>query len=256
MMLLQPDDGLECLADCTVHSVVYLASAQWWSARVAPLDNSALWGNGALRGDLRGGTDYVMLSTEVWKQLLRIYGGGPGLPVPVLEGRPDLALLPFLVDITLSDPAERRSFLLSSQHSLAQAKIYICSLLDEDPDLCSLSPMDSVEPETPLIALYPYQLRLSRSELDDTLSTPRTRSTGKSHAGASSPVLRGWAEDEKLPEVGRPRPVRSDKAVVQERVLTALLLPRLSLRLKPLEAIVRDLALLDKDPCVEYEENK
>lgn len=241
-----------------MHSVVYLVNAQWWCARAAPLDNSPLWENGALRSGLQGERDYVLLSKEAWKQLLQIYGGGPSLPVPVLQGLPDLALLPFLVDITLRDPPEHRLFLLSSQHTLFQAKCYICVLLDEDPDLCSLSPAESVEPETPLLALSSFELTLSPAGLDDTISTPRTRSTGKSHTGASSPVLRGWAEDEKLPEVERPLPVRlrSDKAVVQERVLTALLLPRLSLRLKPLEAIVRDLALLDKDPCVEYEENK
>ena len=257
-MLPQPDDGLEVVVDCCVHKVVYLVSKVWWDTRAAALDNSSLCQGDSLRRDLTRDQDYVLVTPPVWRQLLHTYSGGPSLPVPIVQGLPDLAVEPFQVQIQLSEVPERQCLLLSLHHTLTQAKVYICTLLDEDPEGCSLEFTEPVEPETPLAALFPGELLLHRTALDETLSTPRTRSTGTCHLGASSPLLRGWEEDEKLPEMVREPVVqlRSDKAVVQERVLTALLLPRLSLRLKPLELIVRDLALLDKDPCVEYEETK
>lgn len=257
MMLPQSDDGLESVTDCSLHSVVYLVSAEWWRTRTAPLDNSSLCEGEALKSDLQRDNDYVVVSQPVWRELLSAFGGGPSLPVPVFQGSPDLLVVPFPVDLLLTDPPQRRFFHLSLHHSLLQAKAYLCSLLGEDPGLCSLGPVEPADPETPLSELFPCELQLNHTALDETLSTPRTRSTGKNHTGASSPRFRGWEEDEKQAEVVRsPVQVRSDKAVIQERVLAVLLLPRLSLRLKPLDLIVRDLALLDKDTCVEYEETK
>lgn len=255
MMLPQPNDGLESVADCSLHSVVYLVSSTWWRTRTAPVDNSQLCEGEGLRSGLQRESDYVLVSHAVWEELLQVYGGGPSLPVPVFQGLPDLSVVPFPVTLHTDFP-QRRWFLLSLQHSLMQAKVYLCSLLGQDSELYSLDPVEPAEPETPLAVLFPCELQLSRTALDETLSTPRTRSTGKGYAGASSPVLRGW-EDEKQPEETRaPILLRSDKAVVQAKVLTAMLLPRLCLRLKPLDLIVRDLALLDKDACVEYEETK
>lgn len=257
MMLPQSTDGFESVADCSLHCVVYLVSSMWWRTRAIPLDNSQLCENEALRSNLQRDKDYVVVSQAVWTELVQIYGGGPSLPVPVFQGLPDLSVVPFPVTLLLTDLPQCRWFLLSPQHSLIQAKVYICSLLAQDSDLYSLDPVEPAEPETLLAALFPCELQLSHIALEETLSTPRTNSTGKGHTGASSPVLQGWEEDEKLPEETRaPFLLRSDKAVVQAKVLAAMLLPRLCLRLKPLDLIVRDLASLDKDACVEYEETK
>jgi hypothetical protein len=256
------------------HFTLYLVAKSWAdslhdeTSTLNPIDNVALctFKNSEVTSilpNLVEGTDFVLVSPDLWNSLRNTYGGGPELQISVVDNQPDLS--PVHLDVLrVESPSDYdllpRGLLISLQISGGRLKGLLeevfmttlndCELLLAD-QLVGLNtatrPLSLSLPllsqgvcrgTTVIVKSIPAAFDQASMDLvyDDERLTTRTSST---EFGQSYDEFK-----EDYPEVSDLRAIRHDTEEVVSKVKSAMLKKKLRLGLKSLSSIRRSVESL------------